>query len=261
MISELQIETTNICNSNCQFCPRYALKDHGTMKDLLYEKILVEAAKLKVSKIIPMGFGEPFCDPQFLDRVELINQILPEAKIDIYTNGSLIDDSDIRRLAGVKKLRLRISLNAASRDTRKHIMGLDDFYIVYDKIEKIKDAGIDLVLTMVFFPSISMEEAATFMGYQHPWVLMFQSFAGLTYRYRRTNPVSCCRMRDGLFIRWNGDVSLCCFDPTGRVVFGNLNDQSLEEIWQSEKHQVYVIAHQNKQGHLMKLCENCSEGG
>jgi radical SAM protein with 4Fe4S-binding SPASM domain len=139
-------------------------------------------------------------------------------------------------------------------------MGLDDFYIVYDKIERIKEAGIDLVLTMVFFPSVSMEEAATFMGYHHPWVLMFQSFAGLTYRYRRTTPTSCCRIRDGFFIRYNGDVPLCCFDPTGRVVFGNLNDQSLEEIWQSEKHQIYLIAHQNKQGQMMKLCDSCSEG-
>jgi radical SAM protein with 4Fe4S-binding SPASM domain len=230
------------------------------MTDDLYEKILLNAAELKVKKIIPMGFGEPFMDPQFMERVKLITKILPEAKIEIYTNGSLIDDSDIRELAGIKNLLLKISLNAASQETRKHIMGLNDFDRVCGTIEKVKEAGIDLRLTMVFFPSITMEEASTFMTYHRPWVLMFQSFGGLTYRYRRTNPTSCCRIKEGLFIRYNGDVPLCCFDPTGRVVFGNLNDQSLEEIWQSEKHQVYLIAHANKQGQMMKLCENCAEG-
>lgn len=230
------------------------------MTDALYEKILLDAVKHDVKKIIPMGFGEPFLDPKYMERVKMINEILPEAKVDIYTNGSLITDSDIKKLAGIKNLSLRISLNAASRDTRKHIMGLDDFYLVCDKVEKIKEAGIDLHLTMVFFPSVSLEEASVFMGYHRPWVLMFQSFGGLTYRYRRTSPTSCCRIRDGFFIRWNGDVALCCFDVTGRVVFGNLNDQTLEEIWQSEKHQVYVIAHENKQGQMMKLCESCSEG-
>jgi radical SAM protein with 4Fe4S-binding SPASM domain len=207
-----------------------------------------------------MGFGEPFCDPDFIERVKLITQILPEAKMEIYTNGSLIDDSDIRQLAGIKNLLLKISLNAACPDTRKHIMGLDDFYRVCDKIEKIKEAGIDLRLTMVFFPSVTMEEAATFMSFHRPWVLMFQSFGGLTYRYRRKSPTNCCRIREGFFIRWNGDVPLCCFDPTGRVVFGNVNDQNLEEIWQSEKHQVYLIAHANKQGQMMELCKSCAEG-
>jgi radical SAM protein with 4Fe4S-binding SPASM domain len=230
------------------------------MTDLLYEKILLDAVKYNPKKIIPMGFGEPFCDPDFIERVKLINKILPDATVDIYSNGSLIKDNHIRELAGIKNLSLRISLNAASRDTRKHIMGLDDFYRVFDTIEKIRDAGITLRLTMVFFPSVTMEEAATFMSYPNPYVIMFQSFAGLTYRYRRTRPTNCCRIRDGFFIRYNGDVPLCCFDPTGRVVFGNLNDQTLEEIWQSEKHQVYVIAHANKQGQMMKLCENCAEG-
>jgi radical SAM protein with 4Fe4S-binding SPASM domain len=38
-----------------------------------------------------------------------------------------------------------------------------------------------------------------------------------------------------MVINWNGDVNICCWDYEGKHVFGNINQESVEEIWNSEK--------------------------
>ena len=34
-----------------------------------------------------------------------------------------------------------------------------------------------------------------------------------------------------MVILWNGDVTACCGDPEGQMVYGNINDTPLEELW------------------------------
>jgi radical SAM protein with 4Fe4S-binding SPASM domain len=45
----------------------------------------------------------------------------------------------------------------------------------------------------------------------------------------------CFGMRDHFSILHNGDVILCCIDFDGRTVIGNLNDDSLEKILNSDE--------------------------
>jgi radical SAM protein with 4Fe4S-binding SPASM domain len=61
-------------------------------------------------------------------------------------------------------------------------------------------------------------------------------------------------------VRYNGDANLCCFDPFSKVSFGNVNTQTLEEIWLSPARQDYVKKHQIGQGNKLALCEACTEG-
>jgi radical SAM protein with 4Fe4S-binding SPASM domain len=47
---------------------------------------------------------------------------------------------------------------------------------------------------------------------------------------------TCCSAPfDDVVILWNGDVVLCCYDHDGFNVIGNINEDSLKNIWQSEK--------------------------
>lgn len=55
-----------------------------------------------------------------------------------------------------------------------------------------------------------------------------------------------------LIIRFNGDVRLCCaLDDT----FGNINDSSLEEIWNSKK--IKRIRQSFREGKFPRMCEYC----
>ena len=60
-------------------------------------------------------------------------------------------------------------------------------------------------------------------------------------------------------VLWNGDVSLCCQDVNGEVILGNINEQSLAEIFTGERFRLV------RQAHLLHprvgpafLCANCS---
>lgn len=55
-----------------------------------------------------------------------------------------------------------------------------------------------------------------------------------------------------LIVHQDGEVDLCCFD---RYVIGNLNDSSLEEIWNSQRMQDVRL--EIMQGYLPKACGLC----
>jgi hypothetical protein len=46
-----------------------------------------------------------------------------------------------------------------------------------------------------------------------------------------TSYTTCTRLMKQAYIHFNGDVVLCCVDNSRKVVFGNVKEQSLHEIW------------------------------
>ena len=255
-----QVETTNICNSKCIFCPHDRFEKFGIMTDALYEKIVRGAAQYQPDTFAPMLTGEPFCDPQIIDRIRFAREMMPGTRIRLFTNGSLITDKDIAALSGIGNIYISVSLNGASRETRQKLMGLDDWDKVMGKINQMVEVGLDPTLTIVWFPTLTISEIKAFADLRNPFSIQFQSFAGEIYHYKRVAPTSCGRVTEYMTILYDGTVNLCCFDPFGKVVFGNLNHQTIEEVWNSPLHLEYLKAHQGNRGQEMELCKSCTEG-
>jgi hypothetical protein len=54
----VQIESTNICNARCVFCPRDEMKRRqGVMDDFLYRKIVDECAALGIGHLRLHNYG------------------------------------------------------------------------------------------------------------------------------------------------------------------------------------------------------------
>lgn len=47
---------------------------------------------------------------------------------------------------------------------------------------------------------------------------------------------SCILLFKQLIVRPDGKISLCCNDPLGRYSLGDLNVQSIEEVWYGDKY-------------------------
>lgn len=256
----IQLETTNHCNAKCVFCPHYKFTEKGFMTDELYSKILDEAQKLpNIQEIIPMLTGEPFLDKKFIPRLKKLREMFPNIAIEVYTNGSLLTEENVRQIALIPNIRYSISMNGLSPETRKMVMGLDDYFDVMLGIKAMERAGIKYRVTMVAYPEISREEMKEFIK-AGGTVIQYQSWAGTQYPYERRRWTSCPRALNAMTIRYNGDVVLCCFDPFGEVTFGNLNTETIEEIWQSERHREYQMKHKEGRGNEMPMCEQCTEG-
>ena len=66
----VQIESTNICNAKCVFCPRDEMeRRQGIMDMALYKKIVDECAELGIEHVRMHNYGEPFVDRQLVDKV------------------------------------------------------------------------------------------------------------------------------------------------------------------------------------------------
>lgn len=108
----LNIETTNICNSNCIFCNyQFQKRKQGTMSMELFEKIVTQANDIGVKRltICPI-VGEPLLDKHLKDRLKLVKKY-PSQHVDLTTNGILLGKKEIHKhLCNGSLTKLNISL-------------------------------------------------------------------------------------------------------------------------------------------------------
>jgi radical SAM protein with 4Fe4S-binding SPASM domain len=256
----IQLESTNICNSKCVFCPHDKFKVFGTMEDDLYQKIVDDASKLPaLTSFIPMLTGEPLCDPKILERLRLASDKLPKTYIQLYTNGSLLTNEIMDEFKTIPRLFLNISLNGLNPETRKKLMGLDDWFHVVKMSNYATKIGLHCRTTAVASPEMTPEEIEGFIK-AGGMMIQYQSWAGQLYPYTRKRWTSCTRALNYMTVLYDGTVNLCCFDPFGKVTFGNLKYQSIEEIWKTKKHQELIQKHKEGRGNVLNLCSECTEG-
>ncbi len=79
-----------------------------------------------------------------------------------------------------------------------------------------------------------------------------------TYKLTRSPRISCHRLWSGCVMDVEGNILPCCFDKSGKYIFGNLTQHTLSEIWNSEKaisfrQKVY------KERQQIDICLNCTE--
>ena len=66
----VQIESTNICNAKCVFCPRDEMhRRQGVMSFDLFKKIVDECAELGITHVRVHNYGEPFIDRRLVEKV------------------------------------------------------------------------------------------------------------------------------------------------------------------------------------------------
>ena len=270
MLEVLQIETTNRCNACCVFCAHGRIKEHGTMSDALYSKIVGDASRLDPHPhtFIPMLTGEPFLDPQIVGRIKEARAALPATEIHLYTNGSLLTREVIDRLAEVPNFQLNISANGASVETRRRLTGLDDYENVSEMIDYVDELRIPHTVSLVQHPYISAEEEEAFnrtwgqvtysSSSRTPYIFQHLNFAGLTWICDENNFSCCIHATSHMTVLWNGRVNLCCMDPLGRAYFGNLNQETVAEVWHSAGRQHYVHMHEAERGTECDVCRDCN---
>lgn len=124
---------TSACNMDCVFCshqfnppqlevyslPTRSLEEIEELLDFLdpNKKIVIGES---VTRIIE---GEPFLYPKFLEIVEIIRKKFSKTPIQITTNGSLLREEKVERLAKLLPLEINLSLNSASLVGRQILMG------------------------------------------------------------------------------------------------------------------------------------------
>ena len=247
------------------------------MKMPLFQKIIDEAATIPhINHITLTGLGETLLDPLLVQRVEYVRkQCAPGLFFDIYTNGSFLTHEKSEALLDAGLSVIYVSLNGINSYQRREIMKVDDF----DRVERYTRHAIDyahklgrgqrvIVKTIVSKDLMEPGDAEDFSNKWggahdkggHAYLHLEGNWAGAMWPMRVKPQQACGRALQEIMVLWDGRVSLCCFDGEGEVIFGDLNTQTIRQIYNDEngKAFMYRTAHvEGKRGEL-PLCATCT---
>lgn len=157
----VEFDLSNRCNHRCDFCTFSYVKDRSTIDSSVVIRSVEEFAAGGVSAINWTGGGEPLIHKDFCSIIKRTHSLGIDQGI--FTNGALLNDEIIDTLLDTHSW-VRISIDAASRETYKQIRKVDDFDKVMNNIKKLVAAkkrknsqttiGIGFIITQFNFTEI-----------------------------------------------------------------------------------------------------------
>jgi hypothetical protein len=243
---EISIETFAKCNAACVFCPYPTLERQGTkMPDELIDRIIEELKDHPLPFIIaPFKVNEPFLDKRLIPLCRKIEAELPRAHIRLFSNGSALTDRHIAEVATLQRvIHLWISLNEHEAQAYRETMALD-FDRTAQNLDRLHDAveagafPHPVVVSKVMGGLRPTPRDLEFKEYVAGRWPLFQSFLikrdswlGYVEPNDRPVPDEPCGRWFELNIMATGKVALCCMDGAGEHAIGDLNTQSLFEVY------------------------------
>lgn len=235
---EVSLETQALCNAACSFCPYPTLERQGTkMPDELIDRLIAEMATWKV----PFGFcpfkvNEPLLDKRLIPICQKVNRDVPIAKLRLFTNGQALTPDKVEAIAGLKNVdHLWISLNSHDPDEYERLMQLD-----FDKTAKRLDHlhSVEfphpVMLSCVGYPN---EEFRKYCFDRWPkfdsMAIKKDAWIDYTEAQRSEVPQMPCSRWWELSITSTGVVSHCCMDGKAAFPLGDVNTQTMLEVYNS----------------------------
>jgi len=292
----IQLQTISSCSGGCVICPypnSWHKNNPGQMSDEEFLHVIKE-----IDKNIGKEFKGQFCpylmneclmDKKIIDRIEIIYQYFPKCHLEISTNAmQLLPNVSEKLISLIDRHHghIWISHHAIDEESYKTIMQRDNYKQTLQNITdylKINDGRIQ---TMISGGGVSIDGIINFFGRNQYFkyiqdiieknnlnnknlklsYLTFHNRAGNVYLkhwdstefHRELMGFKCWRYDTGLHILFDLSVISCCMDYKKETAWGNLKEQSLKEIWNSEKRKRFIEKAENiipsDYNFLCKLC-------
>ena len=262
---QVQFETITHCNARCIFC-RYPNLERpkGIMSFDLFKSIVAQAKDIpKISEMSFQGLGEPLLDQHIVDRIGFAKKTKPAWHMTMFTNGSLLTLKKAKELDKAGLNVLNVSINGNNTEQRQRVMKLGDYDSVRDVCDDIIAAHLDM--SLVVKSLISMDyfcgnQATIFEKRwgQYYFLHLEGNWAGRCWNARIPQVNLCTRLLAQIMVLWDGRVALCCFDGEGDVIFGDLNTQTLKEVYSSPTYQHYREMMAKGRRVELSPCDNCT---
>ena len=215
LFARVEIETINRCNGSCTFCPVNKNDDkrpHAKMTDELFDKIINELHELDYSGTVGLfANNEPFLDTRLEVFTRKTRELLPNARIEIYTNGTVLK---LERFIEIIPYLDLLAIDNYNDKLEWH----EPVRIIREYLEQNPEYKNKV--------SIRMRRETALMssrGGQAP-----------NSKKKKPLPMSCLLPFYHLYIRPDGKIGLCCVDALYKHTLGDINTQSLKEVWYSD---------------------------
>lgn len=213
----IEIETYNRCNGVCQFCPvsiQNESRSEKKMEEKLFKKIVDNLYDIDYAgNVCLFSNNEPFLDDRIIEFQMYLREKVTKAHLYLYTNGTLLTIEKFKKIIDFLD---ELIIDNYNQELKLH-SNVKQIVEYCSKNELLKKK----VTVMLRKPN----EVLTSRGGDAP------NKREIVENYLND---SCILPFKQMIVRPDGKVSLCCNDPLGKYTLGDLNDQSLEEIWYGE---------------------------
>ncbi len=272
----IEVQFHNKCNSNCLICP-YKDMDYSyeSMTDELFEKLLDEIDESKLKRIIPYLNNEPFLDKRFIDKVKKIRNKFNKVEIEISSNVSMIKEEDIIEMCKLNITELRLSVFGFEKETYNRMMPCLNYEKTFEKLKMIsnKMKNSDTIISIVMIDNgeineqefINMENMCNELGFKFErWGFLDRS-NNVTYKSNNIyneNVYYCEQNRplERMHILSDGRVIFCCQDWSHSLVVGNINTNTISEVWNSDIYNNARNSLYDKEKDSPMICKKCKLG-
>lgn len=247
----VDIETSSACNLRCPMC--YTITEEfkekvkiGLMDYELFKKLINECAKYKIYSIRLSFRGEAFIHPKIFEMIEYAKKSGIK-EVSSLTHGGMLDEEKFKKLIKLGLDWLTISFDGVG-ETYDKIRAPNKYEEQIAKIKRFNEIKKELGVTKPLIKIQSVWPAIE----ENPkgFYDTFDSFVDQI----ATNPLidfstdrekgaqyienfTCPVLWQRLMIGSDGKVVLCVNDEMGTEIVGDVNEESIYDIWHGEKFQ------------------------
>jgi len=251
--NRMSIETSSACNRTCSFCPQSKYRNYPQriMRDDLYHSIITQIPST-VKCIELFRLNEPLLFKGYIDNVALLRLMHPRVTIYCATNGDVIK-------AQKNQVEYMVELQRAGINVMSIDMYDDDTKWAFDLCNKL--------VTYRMFDYTEHRYQAHPVNKMHITIAKIgQKVGGITSAWTNCDMKDivaptrrCPRPMRHFVVLYDGHVPLCCVinpEKDGNPIMGDMNKNTLIDIWNNEKFYKYRRALQDGDRTLAG-CNNC----
>ena len=273
----LHIEPTNACNLNCSMCPRsISHRNVGYMNFRIFKKIIDECKNYRQMRTIDLQKdGEPLLHPELFDFIKYAKAANVCEVLRFGTNGVLLSSDVSQKLIDLGLDMITISLDGATAATYEKIRRNSDYEKVKNNILGLMEAKRKSASNKphVRVQMIDIEQTRGEQGeFFKQWEgkvdeVKIQQYMSWQGHFLSEAQKKICKTKDRfpcvmlwqqLVFNWDGTVSICPIDFCLKGKVGDINTQSIKQIWDSDKMQRYRIDHLEAIYRLIP-CRDCDD--
>ena len=277
---KIYIETTNVCNLNCNFCPKTSRK-YEFMDEASFEKI-IKSIKGYTDHVYFHLMGEPFLNKNLKRFLEISGD--NALKVNITTNGTLINEVKDLLINSASLRQINISLH--SFEANDNCKDFNEY--IYNIIDYIKEASsktniicslrlwnldgkykgnnnLNVDIFKLFEDEFNLDvnlneifkEKNSFKLKDRVYISMGEKFKWPSLKGEESEGrVFCYGLRDQIGILVDGTVVPCCLDSDGSIPLGNIFKEDLESIINSDRARSIYDGFSGKKA-VEDLCKKC----
>lgn len=259
----VEFELTNVCPLECIMCPHKIMVRKQGFMDIDLFKSGVDECQDRVERSYLHQIGEPLLHP---DLIECINYASRAGiKTSLSTSCVSLNELMTEKILDSKLDEIILSIDSLMPEVYKKIRKQSDLWTVLDNVDyfiarKIEKGSKIFIRALLIEMQENKSEVEAFKrrfsipGVDHVWIKDYSTFAGKVKKGESppSRREGCPKPSLHTTIQWNGDMVACCRDYEGVSAMGNIKDQSIKDIWNSDKYNEF-----RKTFESSGLCKEC----